>query len=95
MTKEKKQSAFSRKVQISQELADVIGTGPMARTDVAKKLWAYIKQHKLQAQDNKRDILPDAKLAKVFGSPQRIDMFKMTSKVSKHLKELPEHAAAR
>jgi chromatin remodeling complex protein RSC6 len=86
-SKEKKPSAFMKPVQVSETLAEIVGAGPMARTEVTKKLWDYIKKHKLQAQDNKRNIVPDQKLAKVLGSTQPIDMFKMTSKISKHLKE--------
>lgn len=74
-------------VQVSDTLAEVVGAGPMPRTEVTKKLWDYIKKHKLQDPKNKRNINPDAKLAKVLGSTQPIDMFKMTSKISKHLKE--------
>ncbi|MBA3815860.1 MAG: hypothetical protein H0X29_04950 [Parachlamydiaceae bacterium] len=94
MTKEKKPSAFMKPVQVSDALAEIVGIGPMARTEVTKKLWEYIKKHKLQAQDNKRNINPDQKLAKVLGSNEQIDMFKMTSKISKHLKE-PELAGSR
>jgi len=83
----KKNSAFNRPVSVSPELAAVIGHGPMPRTEVTKKLWDYIKKHKLQATDNKRNIVPDDKLAKVFGSHSAIDMFKMAGKVSTHLKE--------
>lgn len=92
MSKEKKQpSAFMRPVQVSDTLAEIVGSGPMARTEVTKKLWEYIKKHKLQDTKNKRMINPDAKLGKVLGSTAQIDMFKMTSKLSKHLKE-PELA---
>lgn len=91
MTKDKKNSAFMRPIQVSEALADIVGQGPMPRTEVTKKIWEYIKKHKLQDQNNKRMINPDNKLAKVLGSPQPIDMFKMTSKVSKHIKE-PELA---
>ncbi len=91
MSKEKKPSAFMRPVQLSDELTEIVGRGPMARTEVTKKLWDYIKKHKLQDQKNKRMINPDQKLAKVLGSSHPIDMFKMTSKLSKHLKE-PEFA---
>ena len=66
----------------------------MARTEVTKKLWDYIKKHKLQDSQNKRVINPDQKLAKALGSSQPIDMFKMTSKLAKHLKE-PEFAGSR
>ncbi len=86
MTKQqKKTSAFMKPVSVSDALAEVVGKGPMARTEVTKKLWDYIKKHKLQDAKNKRNINPDPKLAKVFGSSASIDMFKMTSKVSKHL----------
>lgn len=74
-------------VEVSDELAEIVGKGPMARTEVTKKLWEYIKKNKLQDTENKRNINPDQKLAKVFGSSKPIDMFKMTSKVSKHLRE--------
>lgn len=85
--KQKKPSAFMKPVQVSDELAEVVGKGPMARTEVTKKLWDYIKKHKLQDPNNKRNIVPDNKLSKVFGSSQAIDMFKMNSKISKHLKD--------
>jgi chromatin remodeling complex protein RSC6 len=92
MTKEKKNSAFMKPIQVSETLAEIVGHGPMARTEVTKKLLDYIKKHKLQDPNNKRNIVPDQKLAKVLGSNQPIDMFKMTSKVAKHLKE-PELAS--
>jgi len=83
----KKNSAFMKPVKVSPALAEIVGAGPMARTEVTKKLWDYIKKHKLQATDNKRNIIPDAKLAKVLGAPTTIDMFQLTSKVSKHLSD--------
>lgn len=92
-TKDKKPSAFMKPVAVSDALAEIVGPGPMARTEVTKKLWDYIKKHKLQDANNKRMINPDAKLGKVFGSTSQIDMFKMTSKVSKHLKDAPEMAS--
>ena len=73
-------------VEVSSDLEAVIGAGPMPRTEVIKKLWAYIKKNGCQDQKNKRNIIPDAKLAKVFGSSSPVDMFQMTKKVSKHLK---------
>ena len=85
MTTKKKPSAFMKPVTVSEELAEIVGKGPMARTEVTKKLWDYIKKNKLQDPTNKRNINPDQKLARVFGSSKPIDMFKMTSKVSKHL----------
>lgn len=91
---EKKQSAFMKPVQVSHALAEIVGAGPMPRTEVTKKLWEYIKKHKLQDEKNKRNIVPDAKLAKVLGSHDAIDMFKMTGKVAAHLTD-PELAAKR
>jgi chromatin remodeling complex protein RSC6 len=87
MPKQKKPSAFMKPVEVSEALAEIVGKGPMARTEVTKRLWDYIKKNKLQDKTNKRNINPDQKLAKVFGSTKPIDMFKMTSKVSKHLNE--------
>lgn len=94
MSKEKKQSAFMKPVHVSDALAEIVGHGPMPRTEVTKRVWDYIKKHKLQDQKNKRNINPDAKLAKVLGTSSSIDMFKMTSKIAKHLKE-PELAGHR
>lgn len=73
-------------MQISEDLASVVGRGPMPRTEVTKKLWAYIKAHKCQDTKNKRNINPDDKLAKVFGGKKAVNMFEMTKLVSKHLK---------
>lgn len=73
-------------VEITDELAAVVGAGPLPRTEIIKKLWVYIKKHNLQDTKNKRNIIPDEKLAKVFGSKNAIDMFQMTKKVSMHIK---------
>lgn len=82
----KKESKFMQALQVSDELAAVIGKGPMPRTEVTKKLWEYIKKHKCQDAKNRRNINPDEKLAKVFGGKKAINMFEMTKVVSKHLK---------
>ncbi|QVL58130.1 MAG: hypothetical protein KFB93_03365 [Simkaniaceae bacterium] len=78
-------SKFMKPMKISAELAEVVGKGPMPRTEVTKKLWAYIKKHKRQDPDNMRNIIPDEKLSKVFGGKRAINMFDMTKKVNKHL----------
>jgi chromatin remodeling complex protein RSC6 len=83
--KEKTSSKFMQPMQVSEELTAVVGRGPMPRTEVTKKLWAYIKAHKCQDTKNKRNINPDEKLAKVFGGKKTINMFEMTKLVSKHL----------
>lgn len=85
-TTKKKNSAFMQPVEISDDLAAVIGSGPLPRTEIIKKLWAYIKKNNCQDTKNKRNIIPDEKLAKVFGSKNPIDMFQMTKKVSKHIR---------
>jgi chromatin remodeling complex protein RSC6 len=85
--KAKKPSAFMKPVAVSDTLAKIVGRGPMARTEVTKKLWEYIKKHKLQDTKNKRMINPNSDLASALGSPAPIDMFKMTSKIAKHLSE--------
>lgn len=84
MAKKKQNSSFMKPVYPSAALAEIVGKGPMPRTEITKKLWVYIKKHKLQDKENKRMINPDAKLGKVLGN-RSIDMFKMTSKVSKHI----------
>ena len=76
-----------RSVQVSDALAEIVGRGPMPRTEVTKKLWDYIKKNKLQDSKEKRQINPDQKLGRVIGN-QQIDMFQMTKKVSSHLKEV-------
>lgn len=80
----KTNSAFMKPMNISAELAAVVGAGPMPRTEVTKKLWVYIKSKNLQDPNDKRTILCDETLKALFGV-DKIDMFKMTAAVSKHL----------
>lgn len=70
---------------VSPELAEVVGEGPMPRSEVVKKLWEYIKKHDLQDPANKRNINADAALKKVFDGKETVNMFEMTKLVSKHL----------
>ncbi len=72
-------------MQVSAVLAAVVGKGPMARSEVVKKLWAYIKKNKLQDTKNKRNINADAELKAVFAGKATVNMFEMTKLVSKHL----------
>lgn len=78
-------SAFMKPMNVSEELAAVVGKGPMPRSDVVKKLWVYIKGHNLQDEKNKRNINADENLKKVFGGKEVVNMFEMTKLVSKHL----------
>jgi len=80
----KANSAFMKPMTISSELAEVVGKGPMPRSEVVKKLWAYIKKNDLQNPKNKRNILADDKLKEIFGKKE-VTMFEMTKLVSKHL----------
>jgi chromatin remodeling complex protein RSC6 len=79
-----KTNALQKPVQLSSELEEVIGKGPMPRSQVTSKVWEYIKKHDLQKPSDKRTIVPDAKLGNVIGT-EEISMFKMTAAVSKHL----------
>ena len=83
--KRKPNAAFMKPMSTSTTLAAVIGSGAMPRTEVTKKLWAYIKKHGLQDKNNKRMINADDKLKAVFGGKSQVSMFDMTKLVSKHL----------
>ncbi len=72
-------------MKISDELAAVVGKGPMPRSEVVKALWVYIKKNDLQDPKNKRNINADAALQAVFGGKKVVNMFEMTKLVSKHL----------
>ena len=72
-------------LQLSAPLADVVGSDTLPRGEVLKKLWDYIRLHGLQDAKNKRLIHPDAKLAKIFGSPEAVDMFKLAGLLGKHM----------
>lgn len=82
---EKKVSAFMKPMKVSAELAEVVGKGPMPRSEVVKALWVYIKKNNLQDPKNKRNINADDKLKEVFGGKKVVNMFEMTKLVSKHL----------
>lgn len=77
--------AFMKPLKVSAELAAIVGAGPMPRTEVVKKLWAYIKKNGLQDTKNKKMINADAALSKVFDGKKVVNMFEMTKLVSKHL----------
>lgn len=78
-------AAFMKPMNVSSELAAVVGAGPMPRSEVVKKLWVYIKKNNLQDPQNKRNINADENLKKVFGGKSVVNMFEMTKLVSKHL----------
>ena len=72
-------------MKLSEDLKAVVGPGPMPRTEVTKKLWAYIKSKKCQDPKNKRNIIADDKLLKIFGGKKNVNMFEMTKLVSSHI----------
>lgn len=78
-------AAFMKTLTPSKELAAVVGTAALPRTEVVKQLWVYIKKHNLQNPANKRNILSDAKLKAVFGKAE-VTMFEMAGLIGKHLK---------
>ena len=82
----KPNAAFMKAMQPSTQLSEVVGNKPLPRTELTKKLWAYIKKNGLQDKKNKRMINADDKLKPVFGGKKTVDMFQMTSLVNKHLK---------
>ena len=82
----KPNAAFMKPVTPSAALAEVVGAKPAPRTEITKKLWAYIKKNGLQDKKNRRQINADANLKAVFGGKTEVNMFVMTKLVSKHLK---------
>lgn len=84
--KRKPNAAFMKPMTPTAALAAVIGSSPMPRTEVTKKLWAYIKRNGLQDSKNRRNINADDKLQDVFGGKKQVSMFEMTKLVSRHLK---------
>jgi chromatin remodeling complex protein RSC6 len=83
--KRKPNAAFMKPMKVSADLGAVIGNNPMPRTEVTKKIWAYIKKNGLQDSKNRRNINADDKLKPIFGGKKQVSMFEMTKLVSKHL----------
>lgn len=77
--------ALMKPLNLSAELEAVTGAGPMARGQVVKKVWEYIKANNLQNPANKRNILADDKLRPLFGGKDEVTMFEMTKLISQHL----------
>ena len=84
-SKRKPNPAFMKPMNISESLAVIVGSNPIPRTEVVKKLWAYIKKNKLQDTQNKRNINADDNLKTVFEGKSTVTMFEMTKLVNKHL----------
>ena len=84
--KRKPSAAFMKPMTPTATLAEVVGSKAIPRTEVTKKLWAYIKRRGLQDKKNRRMINADDALRAVFGGKRQVSMFEMTKLVSKHLK---------
>ncbi len=84
--KRKPNAAFMKAMTPSAVLAAVVGSMPIPRTEVTKKIWDYIKKNKLQDSINRRLINADERLRQVFGGKKQVSMFEMTKLVSNHLK---------
>ncbi|MFH1708017.1 MAG: SWIB/MDM2 domain-containing protein [Planctomycetota bacterium] len=84
MAKRKPNAKFMAPMTPSAELAEIVGSKPLPRTEVTKKLWIYIKKNKLQDEKNRRNINADEKLKPIFKKAQ-VTMFDMTKLISKHL----------
>jgi upstream activation factor subunit UAF30 len=81
----RKANALQKPLQPSKELAAVVGSAPLARGQVVSKMWEYIRSHNLQNPENRREILADDKLRKVFGK-DKVTMFEMNKHLAGHLK---------
>ncbi len=84
-TKRKANAAFMKPMQPSGSLSAVVGSNPLPRTEITKRLWAYIKRKGLQDNKNRRMINADDSLRPVFGGKRQVSMFEMTKLVNKHL----------
>ena len=83
--KRKPNPAFMKPMQPDAALGAVVGSKPIPRTEITKKIWDYIKKNKLQDAKNRRNINADDKLLKVFNGKKQVSMFEMTKLVSKHM----------
>ncbi|MBC7489360.1 MAG: hypothetical protein H7240_04590 [Glaciimonas sp.] len=81
----KPNAAFMKPMKPSDVLAAVVGTDPLPRTEVTKKVWEYIKKHNLQNPENKRNIDADEKLKAIFDGKKQVSMFEMNKLISNHL----------
>ena len=84
-SKRKPNPAFMKAMTPSAALAEIVGSKPLPRTEVVKKMWGYIKKHGLQDSKNRRNINADEKLSAVFKGQKTVSMFEMTKLVNKHL----------
>ena len=85
-SKRKPNPAFMRPVQPDDELAAIVGSEPLARSELTKKLWAYIKKNGLQDKKKRTQINANDSLKRVFNGKSQVNMFEMTKLVSRHIR---------
>ncbi|KRC82557.1 SWIB/MDM2 domain-containing protein [Sphingomonas sp. Root241] len=85
MAETKARGGIAKPVTPSPELAKIVGTADLPRSEIVSKMWAYIKKNNLQNPENKREILADATLKPIFGA-DKVTMFEMNKHISKHVK---------
>jgi chromatin remodeling complex protein RSC6 len=85
MADKKPNPALMRPLQPSNELAAVVGSSPLPRTEVVSKVWEYIKANNLQNPANKREIVADERLQAIFGGKDKVSMFEMNKHLAQHL----------
>ncbi|MDV3457191.1 SWIB/MDM2 domain-containing protein [Sphingomonas sp. HF-S4] len=85
MAETKARGGIAKPVTPSPELAAIVGTADLPRSEIVSKMWEYIKKNNLQNPENKREILADAKLKPIFGA-DKVTMFEMNKHISKHVK---------
>lgn len=83
--KKKTNPALMKPMQPTEQLAKIVGSEPLPRSEVTKRVWAHIKSNNLQNPQNKREIIADEKLQPIFGG-NKLDMFQMTKAINNHLK---------
>jgi chromatin remodeling complex protein RSC6 len=83
----KPNAAFMAPLNVSSEMSEVVGSKPLPRTEIIRKIWDYIKKNGLQDKKNKRMINADAKLKTVFGGKSQISMFELAKVVNNHVKK--------
>ena len=85
MAIKQRNTKFMQPMKLSDDLAVIVGMKSAPRTEVTKKVWAYIKKNNLQDPKNRRNINPDEKLGRVLGNKKSVNMFEMTKLINKHL----------
>lgn len=87
-TGQRKESAFMAPMTPDDSLAAIVGPDPLPRTEITKRVWDYIRKNNLQDPNDKRMIVADAKMRRVFNGKDSVSMFEMTKLVNSHIKKV-------